>query len=59
MTHQPDEEEDTVDVDFEVDFTHLRPEPVPLVTTPGPGHPPTILARSEPLLSIRYGRNPD
>lgn len=56
----PAEEEDT-DVELEItfDFTEQRDEPFELLPTAGPGHPPTILARSEELMPIRYRRIPD
>ncbi|MET9483642.1 hypothetical protein [Streptomyces sp. NPDC006638] len=54
-THRPDdEEEDTVDADFEVDFTHLGTEPVALLPKPGLGHPTTILLRRDALLPTRW-----
>jgi hypothetical protein len=54
MTHRPEEEEeDTVDTDFEFDFTHLGTEPVALLPKAGPGHPPTILLRRDELLPTR------
>ncbi|MFI1169304.1 hypothetical protein ACH4UM_38535 [Streptomyces sp. NPDC020801] len=52
MTH---EEEDTA-VEFTFDFTEQRDEPIVLAPEPSPGHPPTILARSEPLLTSRFRR---
>ncbi|MFD6876971.1 MULTISPECIES: hypothetical protein [unclassified Streptomyces] len=56
MTHRPDEEEITVE--FTYDFTERPDEPIELPAA-GPGHPPTILARSEPLMPTRYGRAAD
>ncbi|MCY0946993.1 hypothetical protein [Streptomyces antarcticus] len=43
---------------FTFDFTEQPAEPIELPAA-GPGHPPTILARSEPLLPTRYGRTAD
>jgi hypothetical protein len=43
-----------MDTDFEFDFTEQRDEPIELLPDAGPGHPPMILARSEPLMPIRY-----
>lgn len=55
MTHRPEhEEEDTVDTDFEFDFTHLGTEPVALPPKAGPEHPPTILLRRDALLPTRW-----
>ncbi|MFJ3630358.1 hypothetical protein ACIPQ3_30140 [Streptomyces albidoflavus] len=55
MTHRPEhEEEDTVETDFEVDFTHLGTEPVALLPKAGPQHPPTILLRRDTLLPTRW-----
>ncbi|MEU3226786.1 hypothetical protein ABZ695_27000 [Streptomyces sp. NPDC006976] len=55
MTHQPDDKkEDTVNTDFEFDFTHLGNEPVTLLPEAGPGHPPTILLRKDALLPTRW-----
>ncbi|WNI27316.1 hypothetical protein [Streptomyces sp. ITFR-16] len=55
MTHRPEEEEeDTVDTDFEFDFTHLGTEPVALLPKASPGHPTTILMRRDELLPTRW-----
>ncbi|MFD8621437.1 hypothetical protein [Streptomyces sp. NPDC059513] len=56
MTDHVEEEESVVEFTF--DFTEQPTEPIELPSV-GPGHPPTILARSEPLLSSRYGRSAD
>ncbi|MFD9289599.1 hypothetical protein ACFWBV_15175 [Streptomyces sp. NPDC060030] len=45
-------------MEFTFDFTEQPDEPIELPAA-GPGHPPTILARSEPLLPTRYGRTTD
>lgn len=37
-----------------VDFTHQGGDPLPLLSAPGPGHPPTILLRYEALLPTRW-----
>ncbi|MBB1247273.1 hypothetical protein GL263_27565 [Streptomyces durbertensis] len=52
------EEKDTT-VEFTFDFTEQQDEPIELLPDPGPTHPPTILARSEPLMPMRFGRNLD
>ncbi|MFB7258095.1 MULTISPECIES: hypothetical protein [Streptomyces] len=51
------EEEESV-VEFTFDFTERPAEPIELPAAE-PGHPPTILSRSEPLLPTRYGRAAD
>ncbi|MFI9176128.1 hypothetical protein [Streptomyces lincolnensis] len=48
------EEDSHMETDYTFDFTHQDSEPVPLFPEPAPGHPPTILARSEPLLTSRF-----
>lgn len=42
--------------EFTFDFTEQRDEPIELPLQNGPTHPPTILARSEPLLTSRFRR---
>ncbi|MFD8288045.1 hypothetical protein ACFV2B_07395 [Streptomyces lavendulae] len=56
MTHRPEDEQITVEFTF--DFTAWQAEPIELPAA-GPGHLPTILSRSEPLLPSRYGRAAD
>ncbi|MFF5147866.1 hypothetical protein ACFY6U_50560 [Streptomyces sp. NPDC013157] len=53
------EDNDVDDVDIAFDFTEQRDEPFELLPVAGPGHPPTILLRSEPLMPMRFGRIPD
>jgi hypothetical protein len=52
----PDDQEASVDVTF--DFTEQPTDPFELLPA-HPEHPPTILARSEPLMPMRFGRIPD
>ncbi|MFE1198487.1 hypothetical protein ACFW6E_38045 [Streptomyces olivaceoviridis] len=61
MSRGPAEEEEdtTVDVDFTFDFTEQQDEPIELLPQAGPGHPPLILARSQPLMGMRFRRLPD
>ncbi|MEV8529203.1 hypothetical protein AB0451_34530 [Streptomyces sp. NPDC052000] len=49
-----EEMENTVDTDFEFDFTHLSTEPVALLPSAGSEHPPTILLRGDALLPTRW-----
>lgn len=48
-----------METEYVFDFTEQRDEPIVLLPMAGPGHPPTILARSEDLMPIRYRRIPD
>lgn len=57
MSGAPAEEEDTVEVTF--DFTEQQDDPIELLPEAGPGHPPLILARSEPLMTTRFRRLPN
>lgn len=52
-------EEEHTTVEFTFDFTEKRDDPIELLPEPGPEHPPTILARSEPLMPMRFRRIPD
>ncbi|MFJ2170368.1 hypothetical protein [Streptomyces griseofuscus] len=53
MSDAPAEEENTT-VEFTFDFTEQQTEPVELLPEAGADRPPLILARSEPLMPIRY-----
>jgi len=59
MSAPADEEDSGMEPEFTFDFTEQRDEPFELLPTAGPGHPPTILARGEDLMPIRYRRIPD
>lgn len=53
---EPQEEDPTVELEITYDFSEQRDEPIVLTPEPSPGHPPTILMRSEPLMTSRYRR---
>ncbi|MEV7160264.1 hypothetical protein AB0N77_37600 [Streptomyces misionensis] len=53
MSDAPAEEEDTT-VEVTFDFTEQKAEPIVLLPEAGADRPPLILARSEPLMPIRY-----
>lgn len=53
MSHGPAEEENTT-VEATFDFTEQKDEPIVLLPEAGTDRPPLILARSEPLMPIRY-----
>lgn len=55
-----EEEDNGMDTEYVFDFTHQDSEPVHLLSEPGPGHVPTILAHgNERLLVTRYHRLAD
>ncbi|MFJ4329115.1 hypothetical protein ACIP3A_39230 [Streptomyces tricolor] len=55
MSGAPTEEEDTtVELEITFDFTEQQAEPIELPPEAGADRPPLILARSEPLMPIRY-----
>lgn len=45
-----------METEYVFDFTEQPDEPIELLPAARPDHPPTILARSEPLMATRYGR---
>jgi hypothetical protein len=64
VSSAPAEEENTTveeqntetDSEFAFDFTEQQTEPVELLPEAEAERPPTILARSEPLMTTRYRR---